>query len=475
MHQVRSSWRAVLRDVLIGAVGYGSLSTFVVWSGSFGVIEGSALWPGSGFTLGLLLLLPRRRWPALLIGVAAAEVGVDAWFGFSIPMALGMALANVSEPLLAATLLRWRTDAPPDLRRHRDVVRFVLAAVLAGPALGAFVGTAAGVLLSGDPWTPRLGRWFVGDAIGVLIVAPVLLTWSRAALARTREAALSWLGLAVLLGIAFGPWNDSVELGLRFLVVPAVIVLALYGGSAAGAFAVLAVTLASEVATEAGFGPLAGSESVDPMVAVQIYVATVSVTSLLATATLGELVQRTKSEAEARASALVDDLTGLANRRLLRDRLSQAALRAGESGGLAVAVVDLDGLKVLNDTWGHAAGDEVLRTVAARLAEVIRPLDTAARTGGDEFVLVCEGVATTDSACAVGERVADAVRLPIAWQEHLLAAGASVGIAVAAGPTIDAGFLLQEADAAMYEAKRAGGGVRVVTQGTLDPAPDRRP
>jgi diguanylate cyclase (GGDEF)-like protein/PAS domain S-box-containing protein len=151
--------------------------------------------------------------------------------------------------------------------------------------------------------------------------------------------------------------------------------------------------------------------------------------------------------------AFHDPLTGLPNRALLRDRLEQALVRAARAGTkVAVMLMDVDNFKLVNDTLGHAAGDELLVGIAPRLRLALRQSDTVARLGGDEFAFVLEGVSDERSAVAVAERVLAGFEepLPTAYGEHRIAA--SLGIVVA-DASDDAETLLRNADAAMYTAK----------------------
>ena len=159
--------------------------------------------------------------------------------------------------------------------------------------------------------------------------------------------------------------------------------------------------------------------------------------------------------------ALRDTLTSLPNRRLLRDRLEHALTRAERSGTtLALVFIDLDHFKQVNDTHGHAAGDELLQGVAASIRGAVRGSDTAARVGGDEFVVLLENVDTAGVEL-VAARLVDSIGAPIALRESAVAVGASVGVALSRlGVTAD--DLYREADAAMYRSKSAGGGTYVI-------------
>lgn len=164
---------------------------------------------------------------------------------------------------------------------------------------------------------------------------------------------------------------------------------------------------------------------------------------------------RRQAEQELVRRALHDPLTGLPNRALLLDRLSTALRRASRIGGsVAILFCDLDGFKQVNDTYGHAAGDLALVEVAQRLEAACRPLDTVARMGGDEFVVLAEGIDAPDAA----QRLADRIRVALA--EPVMAGGARVALAVSVGVAtspaggLAADELLVEADRAMYADKR---------------------
>jgi diguanylate cyclase (GGDEF)-like protein/PAS domain S-box-containing protein len=174
-----------------------------------------------------------------------------------------------------------------------------------------------------------------------------------------------------------------------------------------------------------------------------------------------DISDRKRLEAELERQALHDPLTGLGNRILLQSRLEVATARRGPENDVAVLLVDLDGFKDVNDTWGHAAGDEVLQVVASRLRSLARPSDTVARTGGDEFVLLCP---ETDqaSAVAIGRRIVDSIRTPLSVGSVTVCLGSSVGVSHQRGGVADPDAMLIAADHAMYSAKRAGrGGVEV--------------
>lgn len=161
---------------------------------------------------------------------------------------------------------------------------------------------------------------------------------------------------------------------------------------------------------------------------------------------------------EVEALAFHDALTGLPNRSLLADRLRQAIPLAERlNTKLAICYIDLDGFKVVNDTFGHAAGDRLLQTIANRLQDCMRGNDTVARLGGDEFVLLLTHLKSEEECAQVLERVLDLIQMPVELGSGGIGqVSASIGVAFFPGHSQDADLLMKLADDAMYQAKRAG-------------------
>jgi diguanylate cyclase (GGDEF)-like protein/PAS domain S-box-containing protein len=169
-----------------------------------------------------------------------------------------------------------------------------------------------------------------------------------------------------------------------------------------------------------------------------------------------DVSERKDAETRLAHQALHDALTGLPNRALFRDRLEQALRRARrQEGGVAVLFVDLDRFKLINDSFGHAAGDRLLCDVAARLRGALRPADTIARFGGDELTVLCEDVDGEAGARAIAQRIAALFEEPFAVEDGEAFLQASIGIALA-GEDAAPEDLLRDADAAMYRAKDGG-------------------
>ncbi len=185
------------------------------------------------------------------------------------------------------------------------------------------------------------------------------------------------------------------------------------------------------------------------------------------TQVLAAFHERERLQADLAHQAAHDALTELPNRaqtlELAGRALHRAARQHGNGGRVGLLFVDLDHFKAVNDSFGHAAGDELLRTVATRMHDTVRGGDVVCRLGGDEFVVLVEGVEDEKGLVDLGQRLIAAVSAPVALaglpQAQHVRVGASIGVAVSAPGALDAERLVQDADAAVYRAKNAGRGI----------------
>jgi diguanylate cyclase (GGDEF)-like protein len=172
-----------------------------------------------------------------------------------------------------------------------------------------------------------------------------------------------------------------------------------------------------------------------------------------------DTTDRKRLEAQLLHDSLHDPLTGLANRVLFRDHVERSLARRRRSRtSVALLFLDLDDFKVINDSFGHRAGDGVLVEIAGRLSQVIRAEDVAARQGGDEFAILLGRVRNIEEAVATAERILVELARPIPIDTRSAVVGGSIGIALSSGRDAVADDLLAHADAAMYEAKAQGKG-----------------
>ena len=168
-------------------------------------------------------------------------------------------------------------------------------------------------------------------------------------------------------------------------------------------------------------------------------------------------IERKRLEAQLAHRALHDPLTGLPNRALFLDRLGVALDRSRRNNAsIAVLFLDVDNFKQINDSLGHAAGDRLLSGLADRLQSMLRPMDTVARFGGDEFTFLFEELTSEREVILIAERIGRAVRPPIHLEEADTEVTVSVGISIVSDPTMAAEAVIREADSAMYRAKQLG-------------------
>ncbi len=176
--------------------------------------------------------------------------------------------------------------------------------------------------------------------------------------------------------------------------------------------------------------------------------------AVLLVGTLLDVTDRTRAEQEIHHLANYDSLTGLPNRNLLHDRLQQAIVQSARmQGSVGVLFLDLDRFKGVNESLGHKAGDQLLRTVAERLRVCVRESDTLARVGGDEFVIILSIVADEDGVSSAASKILAIISEPFVIEEQELYLTTSIGVAVYPTDGADVQTLLKHADLAMYQAK----------------------
>lgn len=170
-----------------------------------------------------------------------------------------------------------------------------------------------------------------------------------------------------------------------------------------------------------------------------------------------DISERKRFEENIEFQAYHDDLTGLPNRTLFRDRLTVALAYARRAlRPLALLFIDLDNFKDVNDTLGHAVGDDLLKALALRLSSVIRAEDTIARVGGDEFTVLAANLSSSVDASLVAQKILDSVSQPVVVREHEISVTASIGVAIYPDDGELVETLLTSADDAMYQAKESG-------------------
>ena len=169
-------------------------------------------------------------------------------------------------------------------------------------------------------------------------------------------------------------------------------------------------------------------------------------------------IERKRFEEHLTYLAQYDHLTGLVNRTLFRDRLVQATARSKRMQQMiGLMLLDLDRFKLVNDTFGHDIGDELLKAVSERLKTCVREVDTVARMGGDEFTIILEGVSSEQNIFVVAKRITESIATPFELKGQHISIGISIGITIYPHDDHPVDELLKHADTAMYRAKQQGG------------------
>jgi diguanylate cyclase (GGDEF)-like protein len=424
----------------------------------------TAVWLPSGIALAALLLFGDRLWPGVWLGALFVNLAVESSFAASLLISVG----NTLEATVAASLVRRHIGTARVFVKGVDVLKFggiaavcaMIAASVATLPLATLNGLRDWVLLA-NWWT-----WWQGDAAGIMIVTPLVMSWRTGELpwsaARVAElVALEALLLSLTL-LAFGASPiDSAAVMLPFLVLPLIIWAAYRFGQRELTASLALVCVTAAWFTLAGQGPFARSELNLAMLMLLAFFSSVVFTGLLLNAALRERSRAHEALGRAlenvRELALTDPLTGLYNRRLLQDALPrEIGLAERRAKPLAVIMLDLDYFKRINDSSGHEAGDFALIAVAGLLKRHVRSSDIACRFGGEEFVLVLPD-ATLESALRKAEELRTAIaQLGLRYRGALLGVTASLGVAVYPKHALRAEALLRAADEALYAAKGAG-------------------
>lgn len=295
---LRSSSRIHLAGwAIVLAITYAGLSRAVTVVTAFGGSSGTTFWPAAGVTIAVLLRRPRREWGWFLAAVAAAEFALNFWVShLPFDVSVGWAVANAVEPLVGATLLLRGGRAAPRLTRSEDLGRFVVFAVLVGPFVGALVGAGSATVLDFYSLWPALPRWYVGDAVGALVLGPMVLALLSPGerVSRVGWRALSaWLlALSALVIVVLTPSDLPWGPALPFLILPLPALIAFVSGPLGAAIATAIVALGVNGMTAAGYGPFSLPDEIAGLVEAQAFVAMTAMTTLVVSALRSDLLSR---------------------------------------------------------------------------------------------------------------------------------------------------------------------------------------
>lgn len=412
----------------------------------------TAIWPCTGIALAAFLILGYRVWPAILTGAFLVNITTAG----SLVTSLGIATGNTLEGIAGCYLVSRLAGGQRAFEKAQNVFRFALLAGMISTAVSATVGVTTLALGGFADWS-KYGAiwctWWLGDGVGAVVVTPLLiLWWQNPRLEWTRrqviELAFLFSGLLLTGQFVFGGLFHAAlkNYPFEYLCVPFLIWAAFRFGRRKAATATFLLAAIATWGTVRGFGPFARDSQNTSLLLMQTFMGIMAVTSLVLAA---EVTEHRRAEEHVRELVVTDPLTKLANYRRLLVALYAEIKRYGRTRRpFALILLDLDGLKKINDVHGHLVGSRAL----CRLAEVLRlhsrEIDTAARYGGDEFVLVLPETDLNEAQQAA-QRISE--RLRNDGEQPPLSVSAGVASYPRDGSTVEE--LLGAADRVLYKQK----------------------
>jgi diguanylate cyclase (GGDEF)-like protein len=434
----------------------------------------TAVWPPSGIAIAALLLWSPRVWPGIAIGSFLVNVAVAtttaavAFTWMSVAIAVSIAAGSTVQALACAGALKRWVGREQVFESGSSMLLFtgiVTVACLIASSWGVATLNVAGVVFA-DDFLDTWQTWWLGDLIGMIVFAPVFLTWRQSLQIGNKArrlaeviAAFALLTLSAAVVFAAPPPTEGAASALTFLPLPCLVWIAFRFRPLGVALGVCLVSAIAIAATANGSGPFGGVKTTNSLLALQAFIGITTVMALTLAAAVSGYRHSAKElrslSSEMEHLALSDELTGLRNRRgflVLAEQLLRMARRS--RARCALVFVDLDGLKGVNDTRGHAAGDALIADAGRVLTHVFRDSDVIGRVGGDEFAVLAL-LDEHDGATAVNSRLLAEIEKFNAQSVPSMRVSMSIGIEEIHPPAdTPLDVLLSRADRAMYEKKR---------------------
>jgi diguanylate cyclase (GGDEF)-like protein len=416
----------------------------------------TAVWPPSGFGLAVLILLGRQAWPGVFAGAFLALFVPTLHPISSVVVAIGYTL----QALVGAVMVdRWARGEKAF--QHQDTIfRFVAIAAFVSAPIGATFEVLGTAPLSVIVWDDFVYLWmtsWLAGLAGILVIAPFTLLWITTPLtvprlAKGLEAVVILIVLAVLGLVVFAGQfpSDVQDYPLEFLCMPVLLWAAFRQGRRMVVTAMAVLSALAVWGTMRGVGPFVRDSQNEALVLVQAYVSVMTTMGMVLAAVVAE---HRRAEHQLRELATTDPLTGLANYRRLLGVLKTEIARSTRTGRtFAVLFLDMNGLKVVNDRYGHLAGSRALCRIADTLRRSCRATDVPARFGGDEFAVVLPETGEEGGHVLLA-RVAEALAALPDKPTVSVSGGVAVFPRDGASPTL----LLRAADRLLYQAKTQAG------------------
>ena len=420
------------------------------------------IWPPAGIALAALLFFGRRAWPGIWLGAAAVNYAVES----SLVSAFTIGVGNSLEGVVAALLVERRQSDPRDFRRAEDVVSFIVICVIAA-SVAASVASVALALNNSLPWALAFRNWWTwwqGDLAGMIIVAPLLLSWSIPSpspwpAAKKLEAAT----FAVLLGgtawaVTMNEAARYAPFSLTFIALPFILWAAIRFGQRE-----VTTTIAVVCAVAVWF-VLERPALFEPTPVNELLLLLLSFNSMVVTTGLVVVTALRQRERQALSAARNDALTGLANAALFDEQLARLlAVSRVQKAKVVLALMDIERFKTVNDTLGRHVGDNALRQIADRVSIGLTPDTLIARVSGDRFALAA-AYSETGLGKVMPSRLSKWFGPAYLVDGHELRLSARVGVALFPDDAQDADSLFLRAESALKKAKASGERLLFFTQ-----------
>ena len=436
-----------------------ALGLSVFWKGEPSEVA-TGFWPPAGVALIGYLVIPKRRWGWVALGILVPTAVGFTWGLMPVTAGLLWAAGNVIEPAVGAYVLR-RFCASRFFTPARLLGVFVVVGVILAPSIGAAIGALGTAIDYPETWFNAWTEWIMADGLGVLIVVPFFVAYAPHGSVPRRTVG-EFVGVCLLVAVAtalafmhIGP--EGIAL-LPYLMLVTLIWAGQRFGMRAAAAAGFVVAMGANIATSFHVGPFAEGTATDQVVTLPLFLAIALVTSFVIASMASDLADRDEVRRLLDHQATHDALTGLPNELHFRNRLD-AALRAATSTeqdnsdcGPAVLVVDLQHFRKINDRYGQATGDDVLCALGERMATCVGPDGLLARIAGDEFAILVE-TGGADRAAAVASCVVGSLDESVEVGGDQFQVACRVGIAAAADH-LTGDDLVQRATLALDHAKQ---------------------
>ncbi|MCC7044892.1 MAG: sensor domain-containing diguanylate cyclase [Acidobacteria bacterium] len=458
---------------LLVLVGYTAL-------GWLGLLPGGArsdytvvVWPASGLALAALLGFGRSLWPAVLSGALITMFAASGSPLWSLMAAAGLTL----EAVVGAALVERFARGTGAFLRPETIFRVVVIAAVAAAPITATMASVATVLVGPAFWTDLAYlwmTWWLASLAGTLVAAPLILLWASTPVTSVRvlSVAEAVAMLAAITGVSLVVFagrfpTDVQNYPLEFLCVPFLLWAAFRQGRRTVSLAAAVLCGVAAWGTMRDYGPFVRDSQNEAIVLVQAYIAVMGTMAAVLAAVVAE---HRRAEAQLRELATTDPLTGLANYRRLLEVLRGEIARSNRTGRpFTVLFLDMNGLKRINDKYGHLAGSRALCRLAETLKQSCRTIDTPTRFGGDEFAIVLP-----ETPEAGGYIVLRRISERLAASEDEPAIAVSGGVAVFPRDGSSPTQLLRAADKVLYESRTRSSGRRRHADAAAEPEEVRR-